>query len=106
MLAMNLSSARSDKLDCESKDGNRGDRFILDSLLSVLTDWNCGIFGFAPVVLVLCRELVVADFDGDAEALLFPALFKMLLLLLLVPTLLFIRLLLLLFMELKLELPV
>lgn len=105
MLAMNLSSARSDRLDCESKDGNRGDRFILDSLLSVLTDWNCGIFGFAPVVLVLCKELVVADFDGDAEALLCPVLlFRILLLLLLVPTLLFIRLLL--FMELKLELPV
>uniref|UniRef100_A0A8D8G798 (northern house mosquito) hypothetical protein n=1 Tax=Culex pipiens TaxID=7175 RepID=A0A8D8G798_CULPI len=65
--AMNLSSAKSDRLDCESKDGNRGERFILDSLLSVLTDWNCGIFGLAPVVLVLlCSELVVADLDGEA----------------------------------------
>lgn len=102
MFAMNLSSAKSDRLDCESKDGNRGERFILDSLLKVFTDWNWGIFGFAPVVLVLCKELVVADFDGDADALQFPVLLRILLP---VPTLLFIRLLLL-FMELKLELPV
>lgn len=60
------SSANSDRLDCESKDENFGDLFILASawLLMTLTDWNWGILGRAPVEF---KELVVADFAGDDE---------------------------------------
>lgn len=53
-------------------------------------------------MLVLCKELVVADFDGDADALQIPVLLRILLpvamLLLLIRLLLLLR-------ELKLELP-
>lgn len=67
------------RLDCESKDGKRGERFIFDSVVKVFTDWNCGILGRAPVTQLLCNELVVADLDG--ETLSFPVLLLLLLLL-------------------------